>query len=177
MRTDSQDKRDKNYPARIPFVFKGDSIQIQIVMVRPCESHLVIFNLIYLIKPMPSFFDNPDPILLFIVLGFARRMIIKATRQYSIVRQSKCKLRQILAGSEHVWENSEFRFIQELDFDWCKNYNYRFKIAFVSTFSAFTFKKWLRDPRIWICRLQLWPRLLKIASQIRAKFPKKQMLR
>ena len=67
MRTDSQDKRDKNYPARIPFVFKGDSIQIQIVMVRPCESHLVIFNLIYLIKPMPSFFDNPDPFLLFIV--------------------------------------------------------------------------------------------------------------
>ena len=63
MRTDSQDKRDKNYPARIPFVFKGDSIQIQIVMVRPCESHLVIFNLIYLIKPMPSFFDNPDPFL------------------------------------------------------------------------------------------------------------------
>ena len=100
MRTDSQDKRDKNYPARIPFVFKGDSIQIQIVMVRPCESHLVIFNLIYLIKPMPSFFYNPDPFLLFIVLGFARRMIIKATRQYSIVRQSKCKLRQILAGSE-----------------------------------------------------------------------------
>ena len=89
MRTDSQDKRDKNYPARIPFVFKGDSIQIQIVMVRPCESHLVIFNLIYLIKPMPSFFDNPDPFLLFIVLGFARRMIIKATRQYSIARQSK----------------------------------------------------------------------------------------
>lgn len=54
-------------------------------------------------KPMTSFWDNPDPFLLFIVLGFTRRMI-------------KLKLRGNIAKSDNQNVNSvRFWRVQSMD--------------------------------------------------------------